>query len=217
MINITPKIPIIGIYKITSPSGKVYIGQSVNVIQRKYSYVNCHKSTIGPKIHNSISKYGWEKHIHEIIEQCSLDELNDREAYWKQYFLNYFNGNWSKVLFCELYDRGGGERSLETRDKQSKALLGRNITWNAGRKKGWSMSENDKTIRRVPKSEITKQNMRKPRSEEAKKNMSYPKSETAKQNMKWERPLRECPYCNKQGKGAVMDRFHFNNCKNKNS
>jgi hypothetical protein len=24
-----------------------------------------------------------------------------------------------------------------------------------------------------------------------------------------------CPHCNKEGKGSVMKRWHFNNCKNK--
>jgi hypothetical protein len=40
MININYKIPIVGIYKITSPSGKVYIGQSINIERRIKEYKN---------------------------------------------------------------------------------------------------------------------------------------------------------------------------------
>ena len=60
----------IGIYKITSPSNKVYIGQSTNLEKRKDDYIKlrCDKQ---PKLFNSLQKYDWEQHIFEIIEECS--------------------------------------------------------------------------------------------------------------------------------------------------
>ena len=111
----------IGIYKIISPSNKIYIGQSINIKQRKqsYSYFNSYKKSIGPKLFNSLKKYGFENHIFEIIEECSIDQLNEKETYWKQYYLNILNNNWKQVLFCELYDRGGGPKSEQTKFKQS--------------------------------------------------------------------------------------------------
>jgi group I intron endonuclease len=108
----------IGIYKITSPSGKIYIGQSTNIPEREkhYKKKKCIKQ---PKIFNSLNKHGWDKHIFEIIEECHIDKLDEREIYWKQYYLDQVEGDWDKVLFCELYDNGGGPRNNLTRQKMS--------------------------------------------------------------------------------------------------
>jgi hypothetical protein len=46
----------IGIYQIISPSGKIYIGQSINIEQRKLQYLRLNRSCIGPKLYNSIKK-----------------------------------------------------------------------------------------------------------------------------------------------------------------
>jgi group I intron endonuclease len=114
----------IGIYKITSPSNKIYIGQSIDIKHRwkVYNYLN--KASIGPKIYNSLQKYGYENHKFEIIEECSLKQLNEREIYWKQQELNKVNNNFDKVLFCELYDVGGGPRNKETNLKISQTKKG---------------------------------------------------------------------------------------------
>lgn len=76
---------ICGIYKITSPSGKIYIGQSKNIKNRlkKYKSLSINKQ---PKIERSIKKYGWDNHNFEIIEECLLDDLNNRERYWQDFY-----------------------------------------------------------------------------------------------------------------------------------
>lgn len=73
----------IGIYKITSPSGKVYIGQSIN-IEKRWKKYSIHKkvSQQQSKLHYSFRKYGKENHTFEIIEECSIEQLNEREIYW---------------------------------------------------------------------------------------------------------------------------------------
>jgi hypothetical protein len=114
----------IGIYKITSPSGRIYIGQSINILKRWINYQSLLKNN-QTKLYNSFIKYGIEKHVFEIIEECSLNQLDEQETYWKQYYLNQFNNDWSQVLFCELYDKGGGPRSKETKLKMSQAKLGK--------------------------------------------------------------------------------------------
>lgn len=48
--------------------------------------------------------------------------MDERETYWKQYYLTQFNNDWSKVLFFQLIDGKGGKKSKETRDKQSLGL-----------------------------------------------------------------------------------------------
>jgi group I intron endonuclease len=76
----------VGIYKITSPSGKVYIGQSINIKRRfkEYNRKQCNQSI---KLFNSLIKYGPEKHKFEIIEECEVERLNERE----EYYISLFN------------------------------------------------------------------------------------------------------------------------------
>ena len=112
---------IIGIYKITSPTNKVYIGQSGDIKKRWKIYFK--NSPNQPKIFRSFKKHGVENHKFEIIEECSLDQLNEKEIYWKQYYINLVG--WEKVLFCQLIDGNGGNRSEETKQKISKANKGR--------------------------------------------------------------------------------------------
>jgi group I intron endonuclease len=116
----------IGIYKITSPSEKVYVGQSINIEDRwkKYERFLTNKKSVGPKIYNSLQKYSPENHIFEIIEECSLEQLNEREAHYKQQFINEFG--WKMALFCELYDNGGGPRSEEIKNKIKIYSMGKN-------------------------------------------------------------------------------------------
>lgn len=72
----------IGIYKIASPSKKVYIGKSKDIEKRFKGYKNISYCKQQRKLYNSLIKYGWEQHIFEIIEECSLEQLNEREIYW---------------------------------------------------------------------------------------------------------------------------------------
>ena len=71
----------IGIYKITSPSGKIYIGSSVNIENRikYYKSLNC-KGQI--KLFNSLTKYGWVKHFFEVLIECELSELYKYERHY---------------------------------------------------------------------------------------------------------------------------------------
>lgn len=126
MIHIEKEIPIIGIYKITSPSNKIYIGQSGDDINERfyrYKHLFCKSQ---PRLYNSLKKYGSKNHIFEVIEQCSKEQLLEREIYWKQYYLNELG--WKMVLFCQTHDRGGGPRSEETKQKIGLAHKGKKLS-----------------------------------------------------------------------------------------
>lgn len=197
----------IGIYKITSPSNRIYVGQSVRIERRKTEHKKLYG--IGPKLKHSYEKYGFENHIFEIIEECSVEQLEEREIYWKKYYVDLVG--WDFVLFHNLYDLGSfGPWREEQKEEHRKRYINRKITWNVGRKVGYIVSEEEKEKRRIPKSEETKIKMRKPRSEEAKLNMRKPKTNT--NNMKYPRKELTCPHCNKIGKGNIMYRYHFNKC-----
>lgn len=73
---------ICGIYKITSPTGRIYIGQSVDIYRRWLSYFSPKKCKAQVRLYNSLMKYGVENHKFEIIELCDKSELNSREIFW---------------------------------------------------------------------------------------------------------------------------------------
>lgn len=115
-------INMIGIYKITSPTNKIYVGQSIDIEKRfkQYRRLDCKKQ---PKLYNSFTKHGVENHIFEILEECSLDELNVKEVFWKQKYNTISEG-----LNCELFDIGQGPRSTQVKDKISKSMTGKTKT-----------------------------------------------------------------------------------------
>lgn len=66
MINISDLPNLGGVYKIISPSNKIYIGKTKNIRKRflKYSNLNCEQQV---KLFNSFNKYGFENHNVEIL------------------------------------------------------------------------------------------------------------------------------------------------------
>ena len=93
----------IGIYKITKiENGKSYIGQS-NDIERRFDE---HKYKGNLIIDKAIQKYGAAAFKFEVIEQCSLEQLDEREIYWIAYY-NTFKG------FGYNCNAGGGDNRGE--------------------------------------------------------------------------------------------------------
>jgi len=76
----------IGIYKITNPNDKIYIGQSVNIEKRLKNYKNLNNCKKQHLLYRSLDKYGYENHIFEIIEECNIEILNERERYWQEFY-----------------------------------------------------------------------------------------------------------------------------------
>lgn len=116
----------IGIYKITSPSGKVYIGQSINIKKRFAYYKHLTKSLKKQLLlYNSFFKYGVENHkfeiIHELPKDIDQEILNQYEIlYWKQHIYCEF-----KML--NIREAGGakGKIAEETKIKMSIANKGK--------------------------------------------------------------------------------------------
>ena len=71
-----------GIYMWTSPSGKSYIGQTVNLKKRYNSFLRFNKNYSGDKINNARKKYNNESDWkYEVLEYCDVNELDEREKY----------------------------------------------------------------------------------------------------------------------------------------
>jgi hypothetical protein len=68
-----------GIYKITSPSGKVYIGQGRDIHYRLNRYKNIEYCKGQKHLYYSFLKYGFENHKFEILQQAPIEDLNELE------------------------------------------------------------------------------------------------------------------------------------------
>jgi len=114
------------IYKITSPTNKIYIGQSWDWVKRKSVY----KRSACPNqlyLYNSLKKYGWEAHKIEILliftNKISQESLDFYETYWWKFY--------KKLGFKMLNIKkpgSNGKLSEETKKKLSKALKGRKLS-----------------------------------------------------------------------------------------
>ena len=136
-----------GIYKITNPEGKIYIGLSKNVILRWSHYKNGSSMGSNSLLKNSLKKYGYEKHIFEIKEyiesQSNLTDqqngkiLRERERYW----INFYQSD----IIGLNQNRGGcgtSKHSLESKQKISESLKGKPKPSNFGEnRKKWQHSE----------------------------------------------------------------------------
>jgi group I intron endonuclease len=107
----------IGIYKIISPTGKIYIGKSTNIEKRHYQYKKGHMKQ-QPALYNSIKKYGWDNHKIEILKECEEDELDQLEIY----YINYYNSVEKGLNLT--YGGEGGKKSDITKQKISKSMIG---------------------------------------------------------------------------------------------
>jgi group I intron endonuclease len=106
---------ILGIYKITSPSGRLYIGQSSDLSRRFAEYKKLQNCKPQTKLFSSFLKYGTENHTFEIIEECLEEDLNCKERFWQNYY-DVLNGG----LNCVLQECGEVKAVLseETRRKR---------------------------------------------------------------------------------------------------
>lgn len=74
----------IGIYKITNTiTGEVYIGQSNDIARRWSEHKKIAKSQArNTKLYQAMNKYGLDSFKFEILEECNLSQLNEREKYY---------------------------------------------------------------------------------------------------------------------------------------
>ena len=82
-----------GIYMWTSPSGKSYIGQSVDLVKRHREFVRFNKSYSGITINRARKKYNnindWK---YKVLEYCGVDKLDEREKYYIALYDTMNNG-----------------------------------------------------------------------------------------------------------------------------
>lgn len=87
----------IGIYCfINKINNKKYIGQSINIEERKEShlryYNNPNMKDYNTKFYRALRKYGTDQFTFQILEECSKSLLDEREIFWIEKFDSFKNG-----------------------------------------------------------------------------------------------------------------------------
>ena len=71
------------IYKITClVNGKSYVGPTRQGLSRRITEHKRDSNKDRPGIDAAIHKYGWENFTVEVLEECPVEQLNDREIFW---------------------------------------------------------------------------------------------------------------------------------------
>lgn len=92
---------ICGVYKITNPEGKIYIGSSTDIHERKRSHKNLiNKTPYLNKLVNSYITFGFENHNFIFIDECDSIYLKQREKYWIDYYDSLDKGLNSNYVSC---------------------------------------------------------------------------------------------------------------------
>ena len=135
-----------GIYKITNPEGKIYIGLSKDIEKRWKQYKN-RVGDSNKKLQESFKTLGYDNHLFEIKELIEYDILlteqqnskilRERERYWINFYQSDNGG---------LNENGGGSgcgsHTIESKQKISESLKGKPKPSDFGAKrKKWQQDE----------------------------------------------------------------------------
>lgn len=102
----------VGIYKITTPSGAAYIGQSWDIKRRWTAHKCFQHSTMA--IGHSLRKYGPDAHIFEVVHQLPEDTTQLILDTYEGVYLNQYQD--SGVIMLNVKEAGStGKHSPETR------------------------------------------------------------------------------------------------------
>lgn len=140
---------ICGIYIIISPCGRVYIGQAEDIFKRWFKdYFNLRNCKGQIRLYNSFLFYGVENHIFQIVQECTLENLDKCERYWQ----DYYDVTSKKGLNCILKDTNEKHKICgeETRKRMSESQRGKVLLEKTKQKiskarRGKKMSEESKT------------------------------------------------------------------------
>ena len=148
-----------GIYKITCVvNGKCYIGQSTDIRSRWFA----HRGKLRRNKHNNKylqnlwNKYGEENMKFEIVEECPIEIIDERERYW----INFYGGVES-TQNCN-WESGGHKNkrySKEHREAISKRYKGKSFSPDTQFKKGvvvWNKGKKATPLARLHQSESHK-------------------------------------------------------------
>jgi group I intron endonuclease len=108
------------IYKLTSPSGKSYIGQTTKTLDERFEQHSKSKACV--LIHRAIQKYGLENIKKEIIAFADVNYLDDIETY----YIVEFNTLCPNGYNIRTGGAKGSRHCAESREKMRQSKLGEN-------------------------------------------------------------------------------------------
>ena len=148
-------------------NGKRYIGQAIDLERRKKDHYtrafndfpsNTEYNSI---IHKAFRKYGYDSFEYSVLEECIVEELNDRETWWIEFYDSYNQGyncdkGGNKRHFCKFnenvlndiyYDLLNTNMTYEEIRKRHNVSIGFVCDFNNG--KLWKQEDIDYPIRKL--------------------------------------------------------------------
>jgi group I intron endonuclease len=117
----------IGIYKLHTPSNKIYIGQSWDILKRW----SAHKSGVGVlkyKLYCSLENYKWEEVQKSVEIELAENTSQGVMDWWEQFFVEYYKDQGFEML--NIREPGSRGKNSESTNKKlseigkSRALRG---------------------------------------------------------------------------------------------
>lgn len=74
---------------------KLYVGQTIQSLSKRFNGHCCYSKTdrsVNMYIKRAIHKYGRNKFHIELLEECPIELMNEREKYWINFYDSYNNG-----------------------------------------------------------------------------------------------------------------------------
>tara|TARA_B110000977_G_scaffold183244_1_gene245711 strand:- start:19 stop:642 length:624 start_codon:yes stop_codon:yes gene_type:complete len=134
----------VGIYKITNPEGKSYVGLSKEIEVRWESHKK-HPQRQNLKLYESLTKYSGDSHTFDVIEEINITNLSrskgnallrKRERYWIKMLDTFYNG-----LNSNGGGSGCGSHTAESKRKISEANSKPKPTDFGANRKKWQHTE----------------------------------------------------------------------------
>ena len=104
-----------GIYKITSPSGKVYIGQSWDLERRFKHYKYLAQMQTQRKLHASFVKHGVDSHSFEVVHELPADVEQEVLDRYEQLYMDWYKDAGFELMNIRGGGNGPGQHSEETK------------------------------------------------------------------------------------------------------
>ena len=85
-------------------NNKVYIGQTISSINLRFrNHLSAARNGGDYIIGKAIRKYGESNFYVELLEECLVEELNEREKYWISYYNAVNSNDFKNETYCFLH------------------------------------------------------------------------------------------------------------------
>lgn len=104
------------IYKITSPTKRIYIGSTISKLRDRIAHYKRLACKTQIRLYNSLLKHGFENHTIEVVETCEAINRNFRETFWGMQF-DTLGENGLNCLLPKYEEYGGVSEKTRERHR----------------------------------------------------------------------------------------------------